>query len=108
MTQFLESTKSDFNLEYKTYNCSFQEGVKDITENEGIQAILMGVREGDPHTEGAEHMHPSSSNWPAFMRIYPIFTWKHSDGAFSFILIAVLLVVLNSCVFCSVDVLEGM
>jgi hypothetical protein len=80
MTQFLETTKRDFNLDYRTYDCPFQEGVRDITETRGIRAIFMGVREGDPHAKGAEHMHPSSTNWPAFMRVYPILTWKHADG----------------------------
>ena len=81
MTAFLKNTKIEFNLEYTTYDCPFKEGVRDIISKKGTKAIFMGVRDGDPHAQGAEHMHPSSKSWPAFMRVYPILTWKHKDGA---------------------------
>ncbi|CAE7853449.1 FLAD1, partial [Symbiodinium microadriaticum] len=79
MTEFLIEIKSQYNLQYTTYDCSFKDGVMDMTGKRGVKAIFMGVREGDPHAAGAEHMHPSSRSWPAFMRVYPILTWTHSD-----------------------------
>jgi FAD synthetase len=44
-----------------------------------IKAIYMGVRGGDPHTDGMEHFSPSSPGWPPFLRINPILKWKYED-----------------------------
>lgn len=64
----------------ETFQCSFREGVEKAIEKDGLRAVLMGVREGDPHTEGAEHFHPSSVGYPAFMRVYPVLKWSYKDG----------------------------
>lgn len=80
MTQFLEEIKLRYNLNYEVYNCSYKEGMKDMTERKGIKAIVMGVRKGDPYTETAEYFTPSSPDWPSFMRVYPLLNWKYSEG----------------------------
>ena len=41
---------------------------------------LVGMRVGDPYTEQAEHFSPSTANFPAFMRVYPIFLWSFEHG----------------------------
>jgi FAD synthetase len=87
MELFLNETKEKYQLEYLTFHCSYKEGMKQLVEERGIRAVIMGVRKGDPYSEEAEHMTPSSSNWPAFMRIYPLLNWKYSHGILLFLVL---------------------
>jgi 3'-phosphoadenosine 5'-phosphosulfate sulfotransferase (PAPS reductase)/FAD synthetase len=97
MELFLNETKEKYQLEYLTFHCSYKEGMKHLVEDRGIRAVIMGVRKGDPYSEEAEHLTPSSSNWPAFMRIYPLLNWKFSHGT-NLLFLLVLLWLL--CSFC--------
>eukprot|EP00602_Paraphysomonas_sp_CaronLab_P001297 CAMPEP_0185022602 /NCGR_PEP_ID=MMETSP1103-20130426/5306_1 /TAXON_ID=36769 /ORGANISM="Paraphysomonas bandaiensis, Strain Caron Lab Isolate" /LENGTH=275 /DNA_ID=CAMNT_0027554739 /DNA_START=350 /DNA_END=1174 /DNA_ORIENTATION=- len=85
MQDFMESCQETFGLDYLTYNCPFKDGVQNAVNSRNVKAIFMGVRRGDPHTMSAEHMDPSSVDWPAFMRVYPILSWSYTD-VWSFLL----------------------
>jgi FAD synthetase len=77
--QFMEMTRVQYGLEYKVHNCGYKEGLRQEVDN-GMRAVLMGVRYGDPYTDDAEHFTPSSHSWPSFMRVYPILHWTYQDG----------------------------
>ena len=83
MTKFLELTKATFGIHYINLELSFKEGMASLVDM-GAQAILMGTRVGDPYSAGLEHFSPSTSGWPAFMRVNPIIHWKY-DQVWSFI-----------------------
>ena len=78
--EFIHKMLYDLNVEPVTFTCCFKDGVEDAVRNYQMKAVLMGVRRGDPHTEEAEHFHPSTSNYPPFMRVYPILNWNYEDG----------------------------
>lgn len=75
--QFIKKTLDCLGVVPITFNCSFKEGIEKAIESYHMQAVLMGVRLGDPYTEDAEHFHPSTSNYPAFMRVYPALQWTY-------------------------------
>lgn len=78
--QFIKDSLHSLQVEPVTFKCSFKEGVERAKETYNLQAVLMGVRLGDPYTDDAEHFHPSTANYPAFMRVYPILHWDYADG----------------------------
>lgn len=57
----------------------YKEGMQDLVDNHGVKAVIMGVRVGDPFTEDAEHLTPSTAGWPAFLRVYPILLWDYGS-----------------------------
>ena len=78
--QFIKDSLAALHVQPVTFKSSFREGVERAIETYHLQAVLMGVRRGDPHTEDAEHFHPSTPNYPAFMRVYPALQWDYADG----------------------------
>lgn len=56
---------------------SFQRGMQDLVAS-GLRAVVMGQRRGDPWMENVDAFSPSTSGWPAFMRINPIIDWTYA------------------------------
>ncbi len=44
-----------------------------------IQAIFLGTREGDPHSDRIEAFSPTDEDWPAFMRVHPVLHWSYAQ-----------------------------
>lgn len=96
MDTFVNDTKTLYNLVYTTYDVPFKQGMIDavahgcrsilmgmeIVQNRAIVNQVSGMRVGDPYTEQAEHFSPSTANFPAFMRVYPIFLWSFEHGKY--------------------------
>ncbi len=80
MIEYMSDIQQQFHIEYINYDCGYKDGMSDAVYTRNMRAILMGVRTGDPYTEHAEHFTPSSPDWPPFMRIYPLFHWKYTEG----------------------------
>jgi 3'-phosphoadenosine 5'-phosphosulfate sulfotransferase (PAPS reductase)/FAD synthetase len=78
--EFIRHTLTALRVEPVTFKCSFKEGIERAIDEYGLKAVLMGVRMGDPYTDDAEHFHPSTANYPAFMRVYPVLQWEYADG----------------------------
>lgn len=70
-------------VEFKSEK-NFKDGMQELVDEHNVKAIIMGTREGDPYTQEAEYFQPSSSNWPAFMRVNPILRWSY-DQVWSFL-----------------------
>eukprot|EP01041_Mallomonas_annulata_P011343 gene11343-23736_t len=78
LADFIRCMIDRYSLSVITYDCSFKEGMQRAVDD-GIQAVFMGVRRGDPYMDEAEHYEPSSVGWPKFMRINPIIQWKYKQ-----------------------------
>lgn len=93
-TTFIESTAANYFLEagqapadgsnsvqlLRLDNCSNKEGVSQLVETHGIEAILMGTRSTDPDGRWLSGVFwPSSKGWPPFMRINPCLNWSYQD-----------------------------
>lgn len=75
----MEQYKSTYNVIYTQFKCPFRDGMVECVKN-GMKAIVMGLRMGDPHSNGATVFLPSTSDWPHFIRVNPILHWTYSDG----------------------------
>lgn len=64
--------------EVKVESSSFKRGMSDLVDD-GLKAVVMGQRRGDPWTEKVDVFSPSDQGWPAFMRVNPILEWSFSD-----------------------------
>lgn len=50
IVSFMQEMARLYHFEYTVYDCSYQEGMKDLVENHGLKAVFMGVRSGDPYS----------------------------------------------------------
>lgn len=57
---------------------SFRAGMEGLV-SEGLRAVVMGQRRGDPWMKDVDVFSPSSEGWPVFMRINPIIDWCYGD-----------------------------
>jgi len=55
---------------------SFRNGMVGLVD-EGLRAVVMGQRRGDPWMADVDVFSPSTEGWPAFMRINPIIEWSY-------------------------------
>jgi len=77
--EFIQKSLDSLGVVPVTFNCSFKEGIERAIDCYHMKAVLMGVRIGDPYTDDAEHFHPSTANYPAFMRVYPALQWTYEQ-----------------------------
>lgn len=76
---FVTWVKGSLDLSMTTVESkSFRKGMEGLVNN-GLRAVVMGQRRGDPWMRGVDVFSPSSEGWPAFMRINPIIDWSYSD-----------------------------
>lgn len=78
ITAFMQHLKTKYKFEYIVYSCTFKEGMQ-LSVKDGVTAVIMGLRCGDPYSEGVGYFEPSSQDWPAFMRIYPILHLEYHE-----------------------------
>jgi len=57
---------------------SFKQGMTDLVA-QGLRAVVMGQRRGDPWMENVDAFSPSDAGWPAFMRVNPILEWSYGQ-----------------------------
>ncbi len=76
---FIESTNKRFNVDVKYLDCAFKDGLKILTEEDGVKVIAMGTRRSDPHGKNLERLSPSSPGWPNFLRLNPCLDWTYAD-----------------------------
>ncbi|KAM3573067.1 hypothetical protein VYU27_004937 [Nannochloropsis oceanica] len=81
VTSFMEEVVRTFDFTYTVYppGCSYKEGMRDLVEREGLKAVFLGVRSGDPYSLESEHLQPSSPGWPVFLRVNPILKWDYGQ-----------------------------
>ncbi|KAK3251620.1 hypothetical protein CYMTET_39047 [Cymbomonas tetramitiformis] len=76
---FVLTCETKHHLDIIRYACSFTEGLNDLVQSKGCKAVFLGTRRADPNGEKAESYEPSSTNWPAFMRINPVLDWSYEN-----------------------------
>ncbi|EWM30110.1 fad synthetase, partial [Nannochloropsis gaditana] len=49
---FMAKISEDYHVTYTTYpaGTSFKDGMRDLVEKQGLKAVFLGVRRGDPHS----------------------------------------------------------
>jgi FAD synthetase len=55
-----------------------KDAVHDLVTNKGMEVFLLGHRYGDPGVTDCP-FETSTSDWPMFMRVYPILHWSYQD-----------------------------
>lgn len=46
---------------------------------QGVQAVLVGTRRGDPHGATLQPRQATDSSWPQFLRVHPILDWSYGE-----------------------------
>ena len=75
---FMTETSRAYGLVYREFGSTYQAGLEDMVK-EGLQAVVMGVRKGDPFSAELELLTFSSRGWPDFIRVNPVLYWTYSD-----------------------------
>lgn len=79
ITEFINEIKDKYGLHYNIYKYSTMiDGIQEEVNN-GVKAIIMGLRKGDPYSDKALYFDPSTKGWPNFMRINPILDWTYEN-----------------------------
>jgi FAD synthetase len=50
-----------------------------LSDNPAVEAVFMGTRRTDPHSDTLGHFSPTDPDWPQFMRINPVIDWHYAD-----------------------------
>jgi FAD synthetase len=77
ITEFINEIKDKYGLNYNIYKYSSMIVGLQEEVNNGVKAIIMGLRKGDPYSEEAVYFDPSTKGWPPFMRVNPILNWTY-------------------------------
>ena len=76
VSSFVADAVASYSLPLRTYTCSFGDGLRDCVEQNGVRAVVLGTRVGDPNALKAESFESSSPGWPVFMRVNPLLAWS--------------------------------
>lgn len=76
--KFVKESSQQYGLDVVMRSETFKEGLEMFVHN-GIRAIFMGTRQGDPNSQGQGIFTPSSMGWPPFMRVNPIWDWTYAE-----------------------------
>lgn len=76
--KFVKDSSQQYGLDVVMRSETFKEGLEMFVHN-GIRAIFMGTRQGDPNSQGQGTFTPSSMGWPPFMRVNPIWDWTYAE-----------------------------
>lgn len=79
--EFISEIRGKLDVEFIEFKSekNFKDGMQELVDVHNVKAVIMGTRDGDPYTQEAESFQPSSSNWPAFMRVNPILRWSYEQ-----------------------------
>lgn len=72
---FMSATERQFGLTIHRVG-GFKAGLTRLL-GEGVRAVCMGTRRGDPDGQHLEHFSPTSLDWPPCMRVSPILLWSY-------------------------------
>jgi FAD synthetase len=77
--EYVDYMKHTLHLNLFIFN-DFKESINFLIQNYNTKAILMGCRIGDPCiSANNDYFHPTDSDWPQIMRIYPILDWSYNS-----------------------------
>ena len=77
---FVRQTDDDYDLNVRFIDSKdFKASLQGLVDYNGIKAIILGTRRGDPNVANQDIFCPSSEGWPAFMRCNPIMDWSYAD-----------------------------
>lgn len=78
--EFVASSTTQYHLDLVRYALPMRQALDaylgDKTE---VEAIFMGTRRTDPHSDTLGHFSPTDKGWPQFMRINPVIDWHYAD-----------------------------
>jgi len=77
MHDFMAEMKLKFELKIDMYPSDYKTGLE-MMEREGLKAVFMGQRKGDPHSHNLELFTRCSPGWPNIVRINPILNWSYN------------------------------
>ena len=81
LVEFIDefSNKMHINVKHIQSNTIY-EGVINLVNENNCKAIIMGTRSTDPSIDAEKGpFQPTSTGWPNFMRVYPVFQWTYTD-----------------------------
>ena len=75
--EFIRETEAEYNVSVRVMTEAYKEGLTRLHDEDGVDAIFMGQRRGDPHAEHLEVFTKCSDGWPDVVRINPILEWRY-------------------------------
>lgn len=78
--EFVSVSVRKYHLELHRYELPMREALEAyLNDRTAIQAIFMGTRRTDPHSDTLGHFSPTDKGWPQFMRVNPVIDWHYAD-----------------------------
>lgn len=77
MLDFIAETVTRYGLLFREY-ADFKGGLRHLLSSTPVRAIVLGTRRGDPHGADLAPFSPTTSGWPAMMRVNPILDWSYA------------------------------
>lgn len=78
--EFVKITSAQYHLDLRRYAMGMREALDAyLKDRPEVQAIFMGTRRTDPHSDTLGHFSPTDKGWPQFMRVNPVIDWHYAD-----------------------------
>ncbi|RKP12981.1 hypothetical protein BJ684DRAFT_22916 [Piptocephalis cylindrospora] len=79
--EFIDQCVSRYGLSLARENEPMKEGLSHFLSSSPIpvQAILVGIRFGDPYSSNLQDIQATDRGWPVFTRIHPVLRWTHDE-----------------------------
>lgn len=78
--EFVKITATQYHLDLQRYAMAMREALDAyLSDRPEVQAIFMGTRRTDPHSDTLGHFSPTDKGWPQFMRVNPVIDWNYAD-----------------------------
>ncbi|KAL0231836.1 hypothetical protein GEMRC1_011240 [Eukaryota sp. GEM-RC1] len=78
MLQYMSMVANHFNFSVQKYSGTFHECLTQVS-NDGVKAVIAGIRRTDPHSANLSPITASSKGWPEIYRVCPILDWSYAD-----------------------------
>ena len=76
---FVNDTLDAYGLScYRIQKMGFADGLRQVIEQSGSGAFVLGTRATDPNAGGQQAFEPSSDWMPPFMRVNPVLNWEYA------------------------------
>lgn len=78
--EFVNVTTTQYHLDLRRYAMGMRQALDAyLNDRPEVQAIFMGTRRTDPHSDTLGHFSPTDKGWPQFMRVNPVIDWGYAD-----------------------------
>ena len=77
---FVATSAEHYHVSLRRYALPMREALDAyLNDKPEVEAIFMGTRRTDPHSDTLGHFTPTDKGWPQFMRVNPVIDWQYAD-----------------------------